>query len=105
MVIGDPQAPTKAPEKKLKVAVAGLGAGAVQVVRAMERSPRVQIVAAAEPRAEARSAFAERYGGRAYESVEQLVSDPDVEVVWVSTPNQFHCEHTILAASHGKNVV
>src|SRR2546428_360730 len=26
-------------------------------------------------------------------------------VEWISTPNQFHCEHTITAASHGKHVV
>jgi phthalate 4,5-cis-dihydrodiol dehydrogenase len=26
-------------------------------------------------------------------------------VVWISTPNQFHCEHTITAATHGKHVV
>jgi phthalate 4,5-cis-dihydrodiol dehydrogenase len=34
-----------------------------------------------------------------------LCSDPDVEAVWVSSPNRFHAEHTILAASHGKHVV
>src|ERR1041384_1622676 len=105
MTLTDREGRTKTPEMKLKVAVAGLGAGAVQVVRAMERSPRVQLVAAAEPRPDARTAFSDRYGGRTYETVDQLVRDSDVEVIWVSTPNQFHCEHTILAANHGKHVV
>jgi phthalate 4,5-cis-dihydrodiol dehydrogenase len=33
------------------------------------------------------------------------VKDPDVEVMWISTPNQYHAAHTILAANHGKHVV
>ncbi len=37
--------------------------------------------------------------------MEELCRDPEVEVVWISTPNQFHCEHTITAANHGKHVV
>ena len=54
---------------------------------------------------EALRSFQERYGGRGYDSVEKLCQDPDVEVIWVSTPNQYHCEHTIMAANHGKHVV
>src|SRR6185437_10676642 len=30
---------------------------------------------------------------------------PKVDVVWIATPNQLHCEHTILAAEHGKHVI
>jgi phthalate 4,5-cis-dihydrodiol dehydrogenase len=91
--------------RTLKVGVAGLGAGAVAVVRAMEHSPHLELVAAAEIRPEARDAFQQRYGGRAYDSVEKLCQDPDVEVIWVSTPNQYHAEHTIMAANHGKHIV
>ena len=92
-------------QKKMKVAVAGLGAGAVQVVRAMENAPYLELVAAADVRPQALETFKERYGGRTYDSVEKLCADPDVDVVWVSTPNQFHCEHTVIAAEHGKHVV
>ena len=27
------------------------------------------------------------------------------DVIWVATPNNFHAEHAILAANHGKHVV
>ena len=81
-------AATQTPTKKMKVAVAGLGAGAVAVVRAMENAPYLQLVAAADVRPVALDAFQKRFGGRTYDSVEKLCEDPEVEVVWVSTPNQ-----------------
>ena len=89
----------------MQVGMAGLGAGAVQVIRAMAHAPYVQLRAAADVRPEALAAFTSRFQGRTYTSVEALCRDPEVEVVWISTPNQFHCEHTIIAATHGKHVV
>ncbi len=97
--------PTQTPTRKMKVAVAGLGTGAVAVVNAMRNAPHLELVAAADVRPQALEAFRQRFHGRAYDSVEKLCEDPEVEVVWVSTPNQFHCEHTLLAARAGKNVV
>ena len=91
--------------KKLNVGIAGLGAGAVQVIRAMEAAPYLDIVAAADTRPQALSAFRERYEGRTYDSVDALAKDPDVDVVWVSTPNIYHCENTVVLAENGKHVV
>lgn len=95
----------KLADRKLKVGVAGLGAGAVAVVRAMEQAPFVDLVAAADVRPPALEAFKERYGGRTYETVEGLCSDPEVEAIWISTPNHLHCEHVLIAANHGKHIV
>lgn len=52
----------------------------------------------------------ERFKGRfpeakTYLSAEDLCRDRNVEAVWISSPNRFHAEHTILAASHGKHIV
>lgn len=44
-------------------------------------------------------------GARTYLSAQDLCRDPNVEAVWISSPNRFHAEHTILAASHGKHIV
>ena len=95
------------PQREMKVAVAGLGSGARQVITAMEQSPVMELVAAADVRKEALDAFQARFQGRVYDSVDKLCADPEVEVevVWVSTPNQFHCAHTVTAAQHGKHVV
>src|SRR5687767_13816790 len=82
------------PTRRMKVGIAGLGVGANAVVKAMEQAPFMDLVAAADVRPQALAAFQQRYGGKGYDSVEGLANDPDVEVIWVSTPNKFHCEHT-----------
>ncbi|SFS09144.1 Predicted dehydrogenase [Microbacterium sp. cf046] len=38
-------------------------------------------------------------------SYEELVSDPDVDIVYVSTPHPLHAENAILALEHGKHVL
>lgn len=91
--------------KTLNVAIAGLGVASTQVLPAMESMAGVRIAAAADSRGEALEAFERRYGGRGYLTVDELCSDPEVDAVWVSTPNQFHCKHVITAAEHGKHVV
>ena len=96
---------TEASERTLKVGIAGLGVGSAMVMPTIERMPITELVAAADTRPEALAQFRERTGGRAYDTVEALCADPDVDVVWVATPNQFHCQHVVLAASSGKHVV
>jgi phthalate 4,5-cis-dihydrodiol dehydrogenase len=67
--------------------------------------PRIELAAAADPRAEARERFGRDYGARVYESVADLCADPSVEAVYVATPHQHHAEHVIAAASRGKHVL
>ncbi|HEX3247547.1 MAG TPA: Gfo/Idh/MocA family oxidoreductase [Chloroflexota bacterium] len=105
MVVVTESAAAKLRTRPMKVGVAGLGAGAIQVVAAMEDAPYVDLVAAADIRPRALEAFAQRYGGRGYGSVEELANDPDVECIWISTPNQLHCEHALTAARGGKHIV
>lgn len=92
-------------EAPLKVGIAGLGFGSTEFLPSLERMPQVQLVAAADLRTHALQAFQRRYGGRAYSSVEELCADPDVEAIWIATPNQFHGEHALLAAQHGVHMV
>ena len=68
------------PTRRLHVGVAGLGAGAVQVIRAMANTPYIQLTAAADVRPEALAAFTSRFQGRTYASVEALCRDSEVEV-------------------------
>jgi predicted dehydrogenase len=42
---------------------------------------------------------------RVHASYEELVSDPDVDIVYVSTPHPMHAENAILALEHGKHVL
>lgn len=55
--------------------------------------------------ANARS-FADDFGiERAHGSYDALVSDPNVDVVYVATPHNVHAENAIAALSHGKHVL
>lgn len=48
-------------------------------------------------------AFANEWGfKKAYGSYEELVSDPDVDLVYIATPHSHHYPHTRLALEHGK---
>lgn len=50
--------------------------------------------------------FAEEFGiPRAHASYEDLVADPDVDIVYVSTPHPFHADNAILALEAGKHVL
>jgi phthalate 4,5-cis-dihydrodiol dehydrogenase len=90
--------------KKLKIGVAGLGR-AFAVTSPAFSDPRVELVAAADPRREALEKFKKDYGARVYATVEELCADPAVEVVYIATPHQFHAQQARLAASKGKHLL
>jgi phthalate 4,5-cis-dihydrodiol dehydrogenase len=71
----------------------------------LSADPRLELVAAADPRAEARERFAADFSARAYASVDELCADERVEAVYVATPHQFHAEHAVIAARRGKHVL
>lgn len=51
-------------------------------------------------------AFAEQYGiPHAHGSYEDLVADPDVDIVYIASPHSHHRDHAILALDAGKHVL
>jgi phthalate 4,5-cis-dihydrodiol dehydrogenase len=91
--------------RQLRIGVAGLGRAFTVMLPTFARDPRVALVAAADPRAEARARFAADFSARTYETVEALCADRDVEIVYVATPHQYHAHHVALAAQHRKHVL
>ena len=89
----------------LRLGLAGLGAGARNILRGVRSHPGVQLVAGADGREQAAQKFAEEYGVKPFTSLEALCESPDVDAVWIVTPNQFHAKHATYAAQHGKHVV
>ena len=85
--------------------VAGLGRAFTMMLPTLRADPRVRLVAAADPRAEARAQFAADFGAPAYQTVEELCADRAVEVVYVATPHELHAAHAMLAARGGKHVL
>ncbi|MEI6915885.1 MAG: Gfo/Idh/MocA family oxidoreductase, partial [Armatimonadota bacterium] len=54
---------------------------------------------------EAAQVFAKEYGGCAYASVDELLADPDVDIVTICTPSGLHPQQAIAAAKAGKHVL
>ncbi len=64
------------------------------------------LVGAAGSAPEHSVAFAARHGcPRVYGSVEDLLADPDIDAVWVASPNYLHEPHIAAALNHGKHVL
>jgi phthalate 4,5-cis-dihydrodiol dehydrogenase len=94
------------PTKKLRMAMVGIGVGGAEILPAMESTDGIELFAGADINPVTRERFKERYPStRVYASIEELCKDPDVDAVWISSPNRFHAEHAIIAANHGKHVV
>jgi phthalate 4,5-cis-dihydrodiol dehydrogenase len=67
--------------------------------------PRVQLVAACDPREEARREFEREFGGRACADFDTMCDDPNVDAVYIATPHEMHAQHVIAAARRGKHVL
>lgn len=91
--------------RPIRLGVAGLGRAFSLMLPTFLADSRIELVAACDPREEARNQFVADFGGQAYQTVEDLAADPSVEVVYVASPHQFHAAHTKIAASQGKHVL
>ena len=77
----------------LSVGVIGTGGIAQSHMRAIEANDNIRLVAAMDVVAERAEAAVDKYGGKAYMSLEDLLGDPDVEAVHVCTPHSLHIDH------------
>ena len=89
----------------LRLGVIGLGRAFTLMLPTFAAHPRIKMVAASDPRPDARERFAEEFGAKVYADAESLCADPAVQAVYVASPHQFHVEHVKRAAAHGKHVL
>lgn len=92
-------------ERKLQLGVVGLGRAFMLMLPTLVKDKRVRLVAAVDPRPEARRQFEKDFDARTYDQVETLAADPSVEAIYIASPHQFHVEHVTLAAANGKHVL
>ena len=79
----------------LHISLPGMKTGALTEIRAL----------ASRDLAKAREAAAALGIPRAYGSYEELLSDPDIEAIYIPLPNHLHVEWTARAARAGKHVL
>jgi predicted dehydrogenase len=76
------------------------------VLRGVDGSPAVDVVAVGSRSLDTAEAFAREWGiPRAHGSYEELLADPDVEAVYIPLPNGMHVEWTLAALEAGKHVL
>lgn len=67
---------------------------------------RSRVVAVARTDLVRSQAYAKRYGiARAYATVEEVCTDPDVDAVFVCTPHHLHTQHALAAIKAGKHIL
>src|SRR4051812_50048651 len=87
----------------IRVGVAGLGRAFSLMAPTLRADSRVRLVAAADPRTEARRQFESEFGGRGYAGIEELCADPAGEGGDGSTPPQFHAPHAAPPPAAGQH--
>jgi phthalate 4,5-cis-dihydrodiol dehydrogenase len=92
-------------DRVLRLGVVGLSRGFDLTRPTLVADPRIRVVAAADPRPEARAAFQSEFAAAAYPTAEALFADPAVEMVYVATPHESHAALAIQAAAAGKHIL
>ena len=65
-----------------------------------------RLVAVGSRHLESAQAFAQQYGiPHCYDSYEALAADPEVEAIYIATPNTLHYENCRLCLEQGKHVL
>lgn len=91
--------------EKVRLASVGLGRWARVLARGAQRGDVIDLYSCFSRSEESRARFQEEYGiPRAASSYEELLADPDVEGVIVTTPNDTHREVITQALEAGKAV-
>ena len=90
----------------IRVGLLGLGrAGNGMHVSALkDRADKYRVVAACDLIEERRKKVEATFGCRTYESAEELVKDPEIELVVIATRSCDHYRHAVMALEAGKNV-
>lgn len=87
-------------------ALIGTGRVSEQIAAAINKSSSAKVGGVYSRSAENREKFAAAFAvSTAYESLDQLLSDDAIEIVYIASPNSFHREHVVASARAGKQIL
>lgn len=93
-------------DRPIRWGIVGSGAMAEAFVRDLRHVPRAIAVGVASRSHDRAAEFAKRFGvGKAFTNVEELVSSPEIDVVYVASLNHQHANHALSAIDSGKAVL
>ncbi|MEM6523318.1 MAG: Gfo/Idh/MocA family oxidoreductase [Bacteroidota bacterium] len=86
--------------------ILGTGKIATKFAEDLPTVENAKLVAVGSRSSKSAQEFAQKFGAdRAHPTYLDLVKDPEVDIIYVSTPHSFHKENTILCLNHGKAVL
>lgn len=90
----------------MKLAILGPGRIARTVAQTLVQMPEIECYAVASRTPGKAEEFAGDFGfEKVYNSYEELLKDPAVELVYIATPHSHHYEQMLLCLEHGKHVI
>ena len=93
-------------KKKVGWGILGAGFIAEKFAAALEKVGDSEISAVASRSRGKAEEFARRFSARKfYSAYEDMVCDPDVDIVYIATPHNYHQSHALLAMEGGKAVL
>lgn len=91
--------------RTFNVGISGAGTIGHIHAQALKSIDAATLVAIAEPREDAGSAFVSEYGGTHYSSFVDMLDHDGLDIVIVTTPSGIHPDQVVLAAEAGKHVI
>ena len=86
--------------------IIGTGFIAGEFAKGLQSVPQAQLLGVASRKASNAEAFSQVFDvPRFYQSCEELVKDPDIDVVYIGTPNYTHKDLSILCLEAGKPIL
>lgn len=91
---------------KIRYGILGAANVAPRFVRAVQNTDDGEVTAIASRDISKARRMADALGViKSYGSYAELVDDPEIDALYIATPNSLHKEHMILGLNHGKHVV
>jgi predicted dehydrogenase len=92
--------------KKYKWGILAPGKIAAKFAKGLQLLENVELYAVGSRDINRAKQFANDYGFKKYfGSYEEMVSDPELEIVYIASPHSHHHEHALLCIRNGKNVI
>ena len=92
--------------KKTRFGIVGTGRISDWVLKGAVLEPRFEAAAVCSRSLEKGRAFAEAHGiAKVYTDLDEMASDPEIDAIYIGTPNSTHHDLAILCMNHGKHVL
>lgn len=108
--LGSPALETLSPDKILRVAICGLGSYGTRVAEAMQSCKRAKLVGVISGTPSKVKDWQTKYhipekNCYNYDNFDNIKNNPDIDAVYVITPNSLHYDQVIRVAKAGKHVI